>query len=195
MRTIIHYLQLVTCLNAALALVGCVSTQVELRENYAGTARLTSLARRVITVYLCANSKFEPSQSIGNQFLLLAIPFGNVYVNYPAQTWLGTQLSQEFAVRGFRVRFVESPEKAQVRVCLQGLSLNAFDLLFTRIIAARLSANLILRDAATALTTEQDLEGSTTRFRRFGFSEQLQSALYAASDELVSKIVTATLAQ
>ena len=130
----------------------------------------------------------DQPRSLGNQYLLIALPLGSVQIEHPRQ--LFTQFIRErFALAGIEAEIVNQEATADLTVSLHDISLSAYDLVLTR----RLVATVELMVASPGVEGLV-LSESATEFRQFGFEPQLKpllvEALRAVCDRLLPLVNT-----
>jgi hypothetical protein len=173
--------QWLTALLMASGLCACVSTELPPKPMAPQFMRLNSLSSGGIRLNVV--SKLS-SPSAGHQYLLVIIPFGSVSVPSPEQrVWNASAL--KLALAGVRI-VPAGDERAQaLTITIEELRVNAFDLLVTRHVSAR------VRISALWHGTNLSAEGSQAEFRRVGFGPQLEDEL----DRAVSIAVDSVLEQ
>jgi hypothetical protein len=127
--------------------------------------RLATLARRtVLTSFRCDHERY-----LGHQYLLMAIPFGRISLESPADT-IWSHLYTEAALLGVNLIQTQNPTSAELEITCSELSLTAYDLLFTRLLHGSivLEVQYKLNGLTADLVSDHDSE-----FRSYGLYPQL----------------------
>lgn len=126
--------------------------------------------------------------SVGHQYLLLLIPFGDVSLAEPAQH-IFNPLYTKLTLRGYRPLLddaVGRPVKT-LRLIAENISVTAYDLIFVRRIVARLKMTALLEDEHGQVLQRWTSDVSERSFNSYGFKPQLQRCLDKAVDRALDE--------
>lgn len=176
------YCRLTIILILSLGLLGCLRTELTSPSISNSHFKLAALAPK--TIKLLVNSAVADNQTLGNQYLLLLIPFGQIHLDSPRQNVL-RRAYEELSIRGYKPIIVSSLEQDSssqtmaptLELNLNSLSLTAFDLLFLRRISSKLTLQGRLLSSRAEGLDRAESERSESAFARLAFRVDLEPIL------------------
>lgn len=170
----------------ALALSGCMRTVIKVDPITEDVFRLAALGEDEIGLSVTAPGL----GSLGSQYLLIALPFGDVELKEPTK-FVEETIYRELALRGFRpiTDIAElNDEVPLLSVEIKEISVNAYDFLATRKVAANVSiTGTLLRNGEPVDRTTKSAEFS--EFREDGFEPRLRRALTKAATKATKDLL------
>ena len=163
------FLLLLTFLLTTLS--GCHETQLQALPIPDAAVRLSKLG-----FPLNLEIESEQASTSGTQFLLLIIPFGKVRLPEPKQ-YLEKISYTELALSGFSAQRAKKNNSPTLKISMKELSTTAYDFFFFRKVVGRAHLAYSLTSSNGRVLLEMDSNESTSEYRRFGFSSELNKAL------------------
>lgn len=157
-----------------LLLSGCVTTPVSFPEPGPELKKLSELQLQPVTLTIDA----PQSITVGRQYLLLVIPFGEVILDKFHNDLLNSA-SEALLLSGFKPIVVKSRPIAEnqaiphIVLTHQTTSINAFDLFALRRISVAIKIRLQRYNRTGLLVEDTVLSAATSGYKRFAFSKQL----------------------
>ena len=179
-------IQIVIIFIAAAILASCLRTELPPLSSPPALERLQKLNTKAVTVRYCPSSL---PQTAGRQYLFIAIPFGRVVLSSAPADVIAERVRERLIIKGYRVREVnDDSAPTDLEICPRTLTVNAHDILLTRIITGSIELTIEAYSTAGKSLFKSEVEGSATLIRRFGFEQELGAAMREAVEDLAPKL-------
>ena len=167
--------------------VGCAESTLPPHDPPSAIFRLAASGQEELPFSITA----PRLESLGHQYLFVALPFGTIRATEPAAD-LRSAVFHTLANRGYRPRHVTEPPSpgGYVDVALEELQLSAYDALFFRIPYCRVKLRATLFDEHGSAVAKALHEASDYATRAMAFTQDLQPLYYGTLMQAVTGLLS-----
>ena len=168
---------------------GCAVTTIPPQQPPSGIFRLASANDRVLPFTVSTPTTFD---TVGHQYLLFGLPFGQIRVSDPPAD-LRAATFQALATRGYRpIDVTEVPARPErhLKISMDDVQLSAYDVFFFRIPYCRMRLTVLLVDEEGRNTKHATGEFADYTMRALAFTRELQPLYNDTLEDGVTSLLT-----
>ena len=165
-------------------------TEIRAPELDPSLSRLSSSAKREIG--LTVNSKLKVSDSIGNQYLMVLIPFGSIKTG-GAKHILTNSALEKLSLLGFKPKLSDNMSQNSLTLYINDIKLTAYDYFVVRKILCEIDVTGELRDSSGQVIRLSSQKVTESSYKKFAFRPELEYSFRKAADKAVSLILNELL--